>query len=890
MAGISATFQHLGLWVQTDQGHGAPQLAVRRFVHIWEFTSGKWNALGIFLTNWNGELFNVENDVRQEYKDSTSSTNSGTAENQSAVFLKARGPEASVPDPKKHQAFSPDPAKEYFFCFLPLDLLLRPGYRGNHDAVKAWAEKNEKLLKEPPKHWLDAVGFYGLRTRITEKELSSGIVLPLNWCEWLRKLAETLDRIEWFTAYTTAHKKPYLEATVYLDTIGEMLEATAKFESDKEIARGPIAMSRDYGLYHLDMFSQLIHQEYLSNKVLQKEQQKFFQFAQEVMQVLNDKSFKQSFLFYSLADRLCDGKTAYSMQSQGNSAIELDPVNFLNPERVDQIICAAFAATMFDPTDNLVRMFYEQNVLPVELQIADTLDDDDREAIKKLFNDPKLEEQFLSGCTPDQKKVLEEAIAAGCEKLSSAGYITSIEKTQPGIRKAIKDMEPKNEVWNWIKESGKETIDNFLGTFLTMRESWATDSFGKQPKLKASYVESIQKSVFLLKVTTAGFKVYQKKAGGTTGAVIKRSVKDYLGDVKTRMCSKERWITDENGKRFGGTPQNLNMAFSAIGVIVSIQGIYSFGQKCVSGKKPEIDDYVDLYKSLSSGVSSVLGLLPEGAVDSHLVTALGRVFVPLTVACDLNSAIKLVKKSQLYFAQHEFDQSMYAALRASMKFGSMGFSIASLFRTKALTTFLLKRETLLGGGSRMLSFTFSFAMIGCDLFSMYLKAIEPEGSKLAKAWLSKLDELINDDPRKELDTIKETVNGTSFNVPKINYWEPDLSWKDSRTFRGKEIYCDQSKNWNWLDLRKLINDELTGVPPLLGVGWVREFDKEKALFELLDRGVDADAVAKICKKSKEEVENTYRRRVREQQGLINQAKEIIRDPLKREEAVIQALS
>jgi hypothetical protein len=587
------------------------------------------------------------------------------------------------------------------------------------------------------------------------------------------------------------------------------------------------------------------------------------------MAILNDKSFKNSMLYFSIADRRCDGNTAYSMQSNRNEAGELDPIHLMNLARVDQIICTAFAAAAFDPKDQLVKLFYEQNILPVELKMADLLDENERESIKNLFNDPELQAQFMSGCTPSQKKVLQEAIASGCENLTSKSYISVIEKSRPGISQAIEEMEPKNPVWNWIKDSAQDSIDDFLGIFLAMRESWATESFGNAPKLKAPYVESVKKSIFLIKVAAAGYKVYQKKAGGTTGAALKRSVKDYLSSVKNRMLDKDRWIKDEDGNRFGATPQNLNMVFSAIGVVVAIQGIYSFGQKCAAGNKPVVDDYVDLYKSLSSGVSCVLGLLPEGAVDSHLIAALGRVFVPLSVACDLNATIKLVKKSQLYYAQKRTDQSVYAAIKAGMQFITMGFTIASLFRTKFITKMLLKRETLLGGGSRLLGGLIAFATLGCDLFGLYLKAVEPDGSKLAKKWLEKLDELINDDPRKKVDTTSQTVEEATFNVPKINYWEPEMSWKDSPVFDGMDIYCDPSREWNWLQLRDLINDELTGVPPLKGMGWVREFDKDKALYELLECGVPVDAVAKVCKRNKEDVEQKYRDNVQQGQLLLH---------------------
>jgi hypothetical protein len=859
MSGTCGTVQRIGLWAKATGPEGKTVPIIRRFIYIWEYVSGKWNTVGIYLTDGNGTLFNVEDDVRKEYTDSKSTAKK---DNTAPLFLSSRGPDLNMPSKKKHLPFSPKIGGEYFLCYLPLDLLFRAQYCSDNPNIKTWAEKKEALLKEPPKHWLDAPEYYGRRAKITEKLLAAGVFIPLNWCEWLRALVKLVDRAEWYRNNATARKRPYLDVIQFIDTISEILEVTAKYGSDTETGRYSLSQSREYALYHLDQFSQRIQKKYLSKNVLQIEYAAYLEIAKNLIAVFNDDSFKKCFLLFSIADRRCDGSTAFSMQNQSNSAVEFDPIHFLYMNRVDEIIRSAYAAMKFDPTDKLVRQYYEQSILPVELSLADLLDDEENASIKEMFSDPKLKKQFLAGCTADQKKALDEAIVAGCERISNPSYLSMLERSHPGIRKVLEEMEPKNPVWNWVKDSAQANIDDFLGIFQEVRESWATASFAENPKLKGPFIASVTKSVFLIKVSIAGYKVYQKK-GGTLGAAVKMSAKNYLASVKGRMLDMNRWVTDENGNRFGGTPQNLNMIFSAIGVVVSMQGIYSFGQKCISGKKPEIDDYVDLCMSLSSGASSFMGLLPEGMSDCPLTRALSRVFFPLSIACDLTATIKLARKSQLYYAQGQIEKSIYTGIKTSIQLGSAGFSVASLFRGRFLTKMLLQREMLIGAGSRMLGLTFLWVTAACELFGAYLKAIEPEGSKLAKEGLKQLDSLINDDPNKSQDTISETVNSVTVDVPKINYKDKELCWKDSDEFNGKKIYKDENRAWNWLQLRNLINDEIVGVPPLKGIGWVKEFDKEKVLVELVEKGIDINVIAKVCKKKKEEIEYLYRNAIAE---------------------------
>lgn len=176
--------------------------------------------------------------------------------------------------------------------------------------------------------------------------------------------------------------------------------------------------------------------------------------------------------------------------------------------------------------------------------------------------------------------------------------------------------------------------------------------------------------------------------------------------------------------------------------------------------------------------------------------------------------------------------------------------------------------------------------MGCEAFAWYLKATEPDGQKIAIKLIEQLDTLFSD---KNLDTTKIEAHGFSFNVQKINYSDDELKWEDASTFNGKEIYCDPQKEWDWLELRKLIINELVGVPPLKGMGWVSEFDEEKAMFELLDRGVQVDAVGKIVKKKTEEIEEKYRKDVRKRQLLIVDAKATIRTDSQKESALRQAL-
>jgi hypothetical protein len=845
--------------VKTDSdGKHVP--AIRRFIYCWENEGGKWNAAGLFLSDSEGVLYNVEDDVRKEYSNAK-----GNGRNEPA-FLLPNGPAASVPDAAKHVLFKPKSKAEYFFAFLPVDLLFRSEYTSNHKDVKAWADSNASLMNAPPQHWLDAPEYYGIKTRITLQIITNGLPVQKNWLEWLSELSNALGRMNWYAAYATARKQPYIQTAVFLDTISDMLEGTAKCADKIEVGSTAREHARDYAVYHLDSFSRRIRNKYLSAEVLQKEQHAFLRFAQQVLAIINDKAFRKAFLLYGLVDKKCDGSSAFSMQSQKTGKIEFDPVYFMLPERIDQILRAAFAAIIYDPRDLLVRQFYEQTILPVELKLGNTLEADELTAIKNIFDDPDFSRQFLSGCTAEQKKTLLAEIDSATKSLADSGVLKVLDLKVPGLQQQMENMDSENPIWNWLKDSPQESTDAFLEIFLNMRESWATDPLESSPRLQASMKDSIRRATLSLRIATASFKRYSSSAGGTPGKVITRSAKDYLDSVKKRMMNKDRWIMGENGIKFGSTPANLNMVFSAIGVVVSIQGIYSFAQKCRSGSKPAIDDYVDLYKSLSTGVSGCIGLMPDAISESKLIKALNRVFVPLSIGCDIYASIKLIKKSQLYFAHREIGKGLYSGIQAGIQLSAAGFNLASLFRWKGLTKILLRKEVLIEGAPKALGFTVSFAFMGCEAFAWYLKATEPDGQKIANKLIDQLDTLFSD---KKLDTTKIEAHGFSFNVPKIDHRDGDLKWKDSPTFKGKEIYCDPQKEWDWLELRKFIIGELVGVPPLKGMGWVSEFDEEKAMFELLDRGVQVDAVGKICKMKKNEVEEKYKETFRKKFAKID---------------------
>jgi len=855
--------------------------AGRRFVYCWENAGSKWKPVGLFLTNKYGILFNVEDDVRKEYSSLSQPTGSSSSKQDSLKFLNPKVTVTDLLDEKKYQPFRPLPKKEYFFTFLPVELLFHSDYSSKHTHIKAWAD-GAILLDAPPDHWLQKPQWYGAKTVITNTIINSGIELPVNWLEWLADISRILRKFNWYTAYSAARKLPYLKTTTLLDLIADLLEGTALCADKIETGSKAKELARDYSLYHLDTFANKIRDKYLAENMLQKEQMAYRRFADQMIGIINNDIFKRTFLCYVIADKKCDGN--------GGSA--LDPVHFLLPDRIDEIIRTAYAVIIYHPSETLVKSFYNRTILPVELKLGDTLDNDERAEIKNLFNDPELIDQFMSGCTPTQKKSLNQAIDEGLKPLSDANELAKLEKEIPGVKKMLEDMDAENPIWNWIKDSAQDNIDGFLGVFLQMRESWAAEEFGKAPKLKPRLMTSLKRTTIALRITKAAYKKYKTGSGGTTAKVATRSAKDYTKFLKKRLLDKNKWITDEDGKKFGSTPVNLNMAFSAIGLFVSMQGIYSFVEKCTSkGNKPELDDYVDLYKSLSSGASSFIGLMPEVIADSAIVKVLKNVFIPFDVACDVNCAYKLIKKSKLYYAQGRLEKSLFEGINAGIKLGSAGFTMLSLFRWKALSKFLLKREVLLQTGAKALGFAFSFALIGCEVFKWYLGYIEPQAQKITKKQvMEELEKLINEDPRKKNETIKETIHGVELKVPKINYFEEDLHWKDSKTFQGKEIYCDEERTWDWLKLKDLINDEMVGVSPLKGLGWITEYNEEKALFELVERGVQVELVGKICGRTKEEVEGIYRKDVKNRFNLIEDVKKRMHNDTNKRAALIQALS
>jgi hypothetical protein len=731
---------------------------------------------------------------------------------------------------------------EYFFTFLPAELVLHPDYVDKPSDLNAWADSSAVLIDAPPRHWVENPELYGSRVKISSDIIANGLVLPVNWIEWLCTLRVVLNKMNWYIAFAVARKQPYIEAISLLDTISNMLEGTAVCNDKIETAAGAKEMARDYALYHIDTFSQKISEKYLASEVIQKEQSALARFSSQVIDIINDENFKADFLQYVLVDK----------------KKEDDLVQFILPDRINQLLRTAFAAIVYHPSEQFVNTFYTRTILPVELKLGNTLDQGELDAIKDLFIDTELINQFLPGLTESQKNDYRKAVSAGLQPLFTANELSALEKEIPCITKTIEDMEPKNPVWNWIKDSANDTIDEFLGAFLQMRESWATDAFDKSPKLGHTAMSSIKRSIVAFRITSAAYKNYKSASGGTTSKVLQRSAKDYINFIKGRMTDKEKWLKDADGKTLGSTPVNLNMAFSAIGIVVSIQGIYSFYDKC-RNREAGIDEWVDLFKSLSSGASSLMGLLPDKISESPLAKSLGGVFKPVNAVCDIHAAIKLIRKSQLYYAQRDIEKTLFTGIEAGLKMGSAGFTLLTLFRWKSITNLILKREMLLQAGSKAVCYSFTFAMMGCEAFKWYLKYIEPKGSKIAKQIVENdLDSLINNDPRKKVDTVKKEVHGVVFNVPKINYFEEDLKWKDSPRFRQKEIYCDPERNWDWLKLRDFILDEMTGVPPIKGLGWVSEFDENKAMFELLERGVQVEAVEKICRIDKETIERNYR--------------------------------
>jgi len=566
-----------------------------------------------------------------------------------------------------------------------------------------------------------------------------------------------------------------------------------------------------------------------------------------------NEEFKKSFLNYVL---------------EGHDE-ELAPYCFIKSDGINDLLRAAFATIVYHPSEMYVKSFYEHNILPAELKLGNTLEQDELNSIKDLFTDPLFLEQFISGMGNAEKQAYITSVSEGLSDLCSGKNLSGLEVEVPGLTDKMKKADQENPVWNWLKKSPQKDTDKFLKVYSSIRESWVTQDFSKAPKLRHTLKKSIKRSIISFRITSASYKKHLA-AAGSKGKLVTRSANGYVKFVKGRMLDKEKWLKNADGTTLGSTPVNLNMMYSAIGLVASIQGVHSFFQKAEKGKA-DIDAYVNLFKSLSSGASSFMGLMPDCISKSYLTKALGNVFALPGAICDINDVIKLISKAQLFYAQENIEKTIFTSVQAGIKLTSAGISISSFFRFKALTKLLIRKEMLVQGASKALGISIAFATVGCEVVNWYLKHIAPEGVEISASLVKEnIDNFINDDPRKKIDKVEVDHEGYKFKVPKINYFDADLKWKDAKIFNDKEIYCDPDITWDWLRLKDLIEEKIAGVPAvnLKGMGWVSKFDEEKVLYDLVDRGVPTYLVGKIIKKDETEVENHYRRVFREHQTKL----------------------
>jgi len=859
---------------------GTVKPAVRRYVYCWKKDGDTWESEGIYLTNSNGTLYNVDSWVKEEYNKLKAPSNKSKKEKSPRPrFLCAKGPAVDLPNKLSHPPFIPSSAYEYFFAFFPVELFLRPEFSCHHELLSKWSDSTDTpLLAKPPEHWLKNSELYGTKTFLTSKHLQNGLQVPENFCEILFSLSYILVRMEGYLAYKAARKQPALQTTMLVDTIAEILEGTADCST---LSESTLALARSTSLYHLRTFSDKVRQRYLSPHSLQREQLGASNFSKKLRTIVESDRFNTTFLYYVLSDKHMTGQKVRDLKTGQNKKIPFDPIHFIREERLIELIHSIYAAIMHEPSDIVAHHFYQRHILPAELKLADAVDNEDLKAIGAIFSDQVFVEQFWPNISKNQYTQLQNAIAEGLSSITAEKQLTSLNGEIPGIREKLEKADKKNALWNWLKGSAQKDIDTFLTTCAVVRESWATESFGKNPRLKDSMAKSIKRTVIYARMGIASFKNHQS-SGGTTSAAVRRSAVAYLHDVKKRMTDPDRWLKGEDNQLLTSTPTNVKMVFSAIGLIASMQGIYAFAKQSGNNKKPKVDDYINLYKSLSSGVSSVIGLMPDAITHSPLIKALDRVFLPLNTVVDIHASIKFIQKSQLYFSQGETKEALFQTIQAGIKMASAGFSLLSLARASYVRKLLLRKEIIAQYGARSLGAPLICATVGCELMKWYLKSIEPEGSKVTKKIVvNLLDENINNDPRKQLKRIKIDVNGIEHNVEKVNAFDPALSWKlPSNTEEEKhagekeeEKYVgDKEEEWSWLELRKLLMGEKTLVYPIEGLGWVgwhEKLDTEKVMFELLNRGVSVKLTADVCKMKEEEVERRYKNSVKKNNNDLN---------------------
>ena len=844
-------------------------IAARRFVYCWERSGDAWKSKGILLSDDGGILYTVEKTLREEYVDlknkvAPPSGKKGKPDD-SRVSPEGKMVRVSSP-PIIVFADNPDiipfrikPKSEYFLAFFPADLILHPDYAGDSTDIREWAESNAELISKPPAHWLKNPECYGVKTTISSAIIRDGLVLPCNWLEWLGLLRQDLRKFNRYLTITAARKQPYLQAISYLDIIAAMLESTAAFPSGSEPADELKRLAREYGLSQLHAFSSAIQKKYIPEAKIQGESQAIKNFVDIIIGHLKDQCFKTAFFRYSATDRYED----------------TDPVRLMKEERVDEIVTSAYASIPLSPADQLVKAFYATEILCAELNFGQTLAQEELDAIRDALLKPQTGatgvsreplKDFCSVIVPilddKQKRQFSSAVMDALAPTISPVDIGAIEKKIAGFGALYEDSTTENPLWEYIKDGAQEHIDTLLESFQGMREAWITEELDNSVQLSRKALTSVRWSVLYLRAIFASYK------NGKGKRSVRRAAGKYIGSVFSRLLDPRRLLKASNADEHGSTPTNINMAFSAIGMISGVLDISAFLQK---KEDRSLDDWIDFYQGLTSVSAGILGFMPEKA---PLFKLLREVFkVPAAIG-DIGKAITLMEKARLYYAQKRFEKSTYSMIEGAYGFISAGLTIFRLIRWKAITRYLVKKGLV---GMVLADIPIiNFAYLGMEISKMLFNLTEPAASKKAIEIVTNgLDPLIHTVPGKPMEYINKSTGDITILVPKIDYSSPELTWHDTGEFNGKEIYCDENRTWDWLKLRELIAGEMS-VMTWKGMGWTSQYDREKVLIDLMNRGVPPNIVGAVVGKKEEEVEREHRNNAAEKQkALIDSRKKSI---------------